>query len=226
MTSVVSATLGMVGGTLLLAIMAQYLRMEVLVPVHGAFQLSSNVTRAWFLRSAIQWPIVFKNLAGVLIGAIVGSFFVLQVDKAKYNLVLGLFIIAITILPKFRIPIHFRGRWLLLGVVTSFIGLFMGAVGLIVGAVFLASQIPKQEMVSTQAACQSSLHLIKILTYMSLGFVLSDWGVLIAGGLAMTLLGSWFGTKILGFIPEKIFRFVLTAIVLFLAARLIYQGTV
>jgi uncharacterized protein len=223
-TAIVSATIGMMGGTVLIAILAQYLKLEVLIPVHGIIQLSSNGTRAWFIREAINWRISFQFIVGVLIGSVCGSIYVMRVNEAYYNIVLGLFILAITLVPKFKTPMHFKGKWSVLGFVASFIGLFMGAVGVLVGSVFLADKIEKREMISTQATCQTVLHLAKVLVFVSLGFAIGPWLSLLAGALLMTYFGSWVGTRILDKIPEKIFRKVLTVVVAFLACRLIWQG--
>lgn len=224
-TAIVSATVGMVGGTMLLAVMAQYMKMEILIPLHGLVQLSSNLSRAWFLRESLKRKIVFENLFGIVLGSFLGSFYVVRVSEAYYNVFLGLFILLITFLPKFQVPLQFRGKWVLLGFVASFLGLFVGAVGVFVGSVFLAEKrMNKKELISTQALCQAALHTAKVLVFVSLGFVIAPWISLLIGTILFTIVGGWLGTQILEFIPEKIFRFVLTLVVSVLAVRLIVVG--
>ncbi len=220
-TAIVSATIGMLGGTLILAVMAQYLKMEVLIPIHGLVQFTSNSSRAWYIRDAINWKISRECIFGILIGSIAGSYYVVKIDENIYNIFLGTFILAITFMPKFKLPIPTRGKWVGLGFIASFIGLFLGAVGVFVGAVFLSEKIPKREMVATQATCQTAVHLAKVAVFTSLGFVIWPWLTLLLGTLLLTSLGSWVGTKILDKIPEKIFRRVLTALVALLGLRLI-----
>lgn len=226
MTAIVSAVVGMIGGTLLLAVMAQFLKMEVLIPIHGCIQLFSNSTRAWFLRTAINWPVCLENLVGVAIGSVLGAFYVVRMPEHLFNLILGIFIVSITLFPKFTAPLKFRGRFAALGLVTSFIGLFVGAVGVLVGSVFLSEHMEKKEMIGTQGVCQALLHLAKILVFMTLGFVIRDWLTLLTVAIVMTYLGAWVGTRLLEKIPEKVFRRVLTALILTLALRLIWVGLV
>lgn len=224
LTAIVSATVGMLGGTLLLAVMAQYLKMEVLIPLHGLVQLTSNSSRAWFLRSTINFKISVENAFGVVLGSLIGSQYVVRVDESFYNLLLGAFILFITYVPKFKTPLQFKGKWALLGFVSSFLGLFVGAIGVLVGSVFLSEKLEKKELISTQALCQSVLHFTKVLVFVYLGFSLTPWLPLLAGTLICTSAGSWVGTKILDLIPEDIFRKILTAVITLLALRLVIAG--
>lgn len=223
-TAVVSATVGMLGGTLLLAVMAQYLKMEVLIPIHGLIQFTSNASRAWFVRDFINWKISRDCIFGIVLGSIAGSYYVVRINESVYDIFLGVFILVITFLPKFKAPVHFKGKWTVVGFLSSFAGLFVGAVGVFVGAVFLAEKLPKKNMIATQAVCQLTLHLFKVFVFMSLGFVIWPWLTLLLGTLILTSVGSWVGTRILDKIPEAIFRKSLTAVIVILALRLITKG--
>jgi uncharacterized membrane protein YfcA len=223
-TAIVSATIGMIGGTLLLSVLAQFLKMEVLIPLHGLVQLSSNASRAWFLRDSINRKIAIDCIIGVVIGSVVGSFYVVRVHDADYNIILGLFILAITLAPKFKMPVSFKSRWIVLGFVASFLGLFFGAIGILVGSVFLAEKLDKKAMISTQAVCQSAVHLAKVLVFSFLGFSLAPWLYLLLGTLVMTFAGSWVGTKILDRIPEATFRKIFTFVIIVLSLRLVWTG--
>ena len=53
-TSLMTATLGIGGGVLLLVIMAQLVPIAALIPVHGLVQLGSNANRAIMTRQHID----------------------------------------------------------------------------------------------------------------------------------------------------------------------------
>ena len=170
-TAIVSAVVGMLGGTLLISVMAQFLKMEVLIPLHGLVQLSSNFSRAWILRSYIHRQITIECVVGVIVGAILGGTFIVKIPEDKYNLFLGVFILLITLKPKFKLPmVPQKGKWGLVGLVASWLGLYVGAVGVFLGSVFLTENLEKKVHVSTQAACQSVLHFFKVLVFVFLGF--------------------------------------------------------
>ena len=50
LTSILSGVIGMGGGILLFSCMTLFLTLDVIVPVHGVVQLSSNSSRVWMLR--------------------------------------------------------------------------------------------------------------------------------------------------------------------------------
>ncbi len=221
LTAIVSASLGFIGGTLLLAFMAQFLKMDALIPIHGIIQLSSNVTRAYVLRNHINWLITKETLIGTIIGGIAGYFYIVQIPENWFNLGLGVFILLVTWLPKPQVPFTFKGKWLLIGVVCSSLGLMVGAIGIIVGTLILAEKLDKKTMVGTQATMQSLTHLAKVIVFSFLGFSLVSWTWLILGALLATYLGTLIGTRILNHIPEKLFRKILTGILSALAIKLI-----
>lgn len=223
-TAIASATFGMIGGTVLLAVMAQWLEMTVLIPLHALVQLLSNSSRAFFLRPHIQWSIVKEVSLGTLLGTVLGSLWMVRPSDHIFNLSLGLFILVTTFLPKKSLPWKFRGRWFLLGIFAIFLGLYFGAIGLLIGAAFLAEDLKKNEMVATMASVQTLTHFAKFVVFVALGFQLTPWLYLLSGTFVFTVAGTWTGTKILNKIPESLFRKLLIAVVILLSLRLIWSG--
>ena len=77
--AIISATIGFVGGTMMLVTMAQFLKMEVLIPIHALIQLSSNATRSWVLRKYINWVISREAIIGAVLGGIAGYFYLVPI---------------------------------------------------------------------------------------------------------------------------------------------------
>ena len=99
LTSILSGTIGMGGGILLFAVMAQYFPLSVLVPLHGLIQLGSNGSRVVYSYRSVDLRIAIQFALGAMVGAWVGSKFVIQVPEDWYKMGLGLFILGITFLP-------------------------------------------------------------------------------------------------------------------------------
>lgn len=224
LAAVISAAIGFIGGTVLLVLMAQFLRMEVLIPLHAITQLSSNLTRASILRKHINWKIGRESIIGATLGAIAGYFYLTPIPQNWFNLGIGLFIIFITLFPRLPLNFNFTGKWVAVGFISCSIGLFVGAVGTFVGSVLLAEKLEKKTMISTQATLQVAIHLAKIIAFTLLGFSLTSWSLLIAGSVLAAYLGARVGTKILDLISEKTFRLITTTVVLILAAKLVFTG--
>ena len=77
-TSMMTAAVGIGGGVLLLAIMAQILPVQALIPVHGLVQLGSNGNRAYMTRQHIDWKMSRLFSLGAIVGAVISVWIVIQ----------------------------------------------------------------------------------------------------------------------------------------------------
>lgn len=223
-TATISGAMGFLGGTILLSVMAQVVSVQVLVPLHGAVQFWSNGSRVLFLLKHVNWKIFFQYSIGLVIGSFLAFKYLVSIDEGIYNLVLGIFIITVTLMPKPKKGIRFKGKWFTVGFVSSFMGLFMGAVGTFVGAMFLSEPFEKRVLVATQAMCQTLLHFSKIIVFTFIGFKLLDWWPLLALMIMTTTLGSMVGVRILEKVPQELFIKILKTLVVLLALKLVYNG--
>lgn len=224
LSAIISASIGFIGGTALFAVMAQFLKMEVLIPLHAITQLASNSTRTWILFKHINWKISYESIVGAVLGGIAGYFYLTPLPENWFNLILGLFIIATTIFPRFQANFNFPGKWILVGFLSCSLGLYMGAIGILVGSFLLAEKLDKKPMIATQSVLQSVVHLTKIIVFCLLGFSLSKWSLLIIGSIICAYLGTRVGSMILNIIPEKIFRKIVTGLIFILATKLVIDG--
>ena len=224
LSSIISAAVGFVGGTVLFITMAQFLKLDILIPLHGIIQFTSNFSRAWFLRKHINWQISRDSIFGAILGAIAGYFYVVKIPENWSNVVVGSFIILITLIPQVRVKIKFTGKWVVIGFFACSLGLFVGAIGTVVGSLFLAEHLRKKEMISSQAVMQSTIHIMKVLVFSLLGFAMLPWSLLIIGSMLCAYLGTLIGSKILDVIPEQLFRTIVTSIIIVLAIRLLCIG--
>ena len=69
LTSAVTASLGIGGGVLLLAIMAIVMPPAAIIPVHGMVQLGSNLSRASMTLRHINLRLILWFAPGALLGA-------------------------------------------------------------------------------------------------------------------------------------------------------------
>ncbi|MEM7426319.1 MAG: sulfite exporter TauE/SafE family protein [Pseudomonadota bacterium] len=92
-TSFITASVGIGGGVILLAVMAVALPGAAIIPVHGAVQIGSNAGRTAVMLSSVNWRIVAPFLAGSLIGAGLGGLTVVQLPAELIKLGLAAFIL-------------------------------------------------------------------------------------------------------------------------------------
>jgi len=103
LTSLITATFSLGGGSLLISAMTLLLPPVVVVPVHGCVQLGSNAGRALVMRDFIQWPFILWVTAGAIIGSVAGGAFAHLLPDRWFAAAIGLFVLVTTWLPQPRV---------------------------------------------------------------------------------------------------------------------------
>lgn len=221
-TSALTAAMGVGGGVVLLALMAQVVPPGLLIPLHGAAQLMSNTNRVIVQRKHINWEYIRPFGVGSVIGGALLTPLILHVPGGAGQVALGAFIILAT----------WRAQWLRLGSwpsylsggLTTGLSLVLGATGPLVMSILPRSKWERQVVVGTHGMAMAIQHGIKLIAFSALDFSLVEyWPMLVGIGLA-TLLGNLYGAKLLGRLPEDKFRKWLDWLLTLLALRLIWQG--
>jgi uncharacterized protein len=224
-TSATTASFGIGGGVMMLALIGLFLPVAALIPVQGLVQLGSNGGRAFIQRKHVQWHIMQPFLIGSVIGAFVGGVTVIQLPDAIMKIVLGLFILGIT---WFTIPGVQRLNGAALAItsgIIAFLTMFLGATGPLMAAV-LAALIPgdRKALIATSAVALVVHHGLKVLVFGFLGFTLSPWLPLILAMIATGYLGTLVGSSLLSHIPENSFRMIFKLIASALALDMLRRG--
>ena len=129
-TSAITAVLSIGGGLTMLAALAAVAPAAAIVPVHGAVQFGSNLSRVLLLRRSVSWPTAVMFSVGSIVGVAIGGLLVVQLPANTLRIILGLFIIYSMWGPT-RLQLPTTGAVTLLagGAVTAFISMFVGAAG-------------------------------------------------------------------------------------------------
>jgi uncharacterized membrane protein YfcA len=223
-TSMLTAALGIGGGSLLLAVMAQILPVKVLIPVHGVVQLGSNVGRTAVLWRHINRELAFAFLIGSVVGAYIGGQIVFNLPVDILRLVLGIFIIYAAWGPKLKGIVKSKIGFGIGGLITTIITMFVGATGPLVIALVKSFTLSPQGIVASTAACLSIQHLLKIIVFGFLGFAFAEYLPLMVCMIASGFIGTLIGRKILLKTNPKIFSLGLNIILTILALRLLWQA--
>jgi len=233
-TSSISAILGMGGGIILLGIMAIIIPDGYMViALHGIIQLISNTTRTYVFKPHIKQKIVREFFVGALIGAGMSAFIILVVIKfyevslaseIKVDFlkpIIGIFIVWYLFLKKSKKEKESKS-FIKVGNISGFASIFIGATGPLIAPFFLNHNLMKEEIIANKAACQMITHLTKIPLFIFFFNVdyFSEYKLLLPLIMAV-FIGTIFGKKILGRIPEKIFNILFRSALFIIAIRLI-----
>ena len=99
-TALLGTLTGAAGGLILLALMANILRPDVLVPVHTVVQLGQGLSRTLVMRKHVVWETVGPFIIGATLGALVGAKVFVALPMGWLQLILGVFILLVTWLPR------------------------------------------------------------------------------------------------------------------------------
>jgi len=222
--SFIAAALGLGGGVLVLATMAQLLPPTVLVPIHGVVQLGSNLGRAILMVRQAMLSIVPSFLLGTLAGAALGAQIVVSLPTPLLQVVLAVFILYATWAPKFRSSRPGQVKFLVVGIISTVVTMFVGATGAVVAPFVSAACADRREMVSTHAVVMSIQHGFKVVAFGIIGFAFGPYVPLLAGLLVFGFIGTYVGGLVLNRLPEPVFRIGLRLILTVLSLRLLYSA--
>lgn len=223
-TSLVTAALGAGGGVMLLAIMAQVIPPQFIIPVHGIVQLGSNAGRAAMSWRHIDWGTMAAFVPGAIVGAALGSLVVVILAPGVIYLSIALFTLFLCWGPKLPAVALGRAGTAMVGLVTNFLTLFVGATGPLVGAFLKQIHAGRFATVATFAATMSVQHILKAIVFQLAGFSLVPWLWLIMAMIAAGAIGTWIGLKVLRRVSDQHFRLLFRIILSVLAVRLLWQA--
>lgn len=224
LTSLLTAAVGAGGGTLLLAVMAQFLPPLAIIPVHGTVQLGSNLGRALLTRRHIDWPVIFAFLPGAVLAALAGSLVLVRLPAPLWYLSIALFVLYLCWGPP--LPRRSLGPWgtAAAGAATTFISLFVGASGPLVAAFIKQLHRDRFRTVATFATAMSFQHGAKVLVFTQAGFAVQHWLGLIGLMIVSGVMGTWLGLRLLHHVRDRHFRGLFNLVLSLLALRLLWQA--
>ncbi|WP_417422955.1 sulfite exporter TauE/SafE family protein [Hoeflea sp.] len=223
-TSALTASVGIGGGVAMLALMGYLVPVPAIIPLHGAVQLGSNLSRSAILRSHVAWACLAAFLAGAIPGAWAGGLAVGALAEPALKAMLGGFILLITWLKLPGLAAISLPGFTLTGAITTFLTMIFGATGPF-NAVVLSKTFPDRlRLQATTAAVMSLQHLVKTIAFALAGFAFAPWLPLIAAMILTGFAGTWVGANILHKIPEKRFRMLFRIALTVLALDMIRRG--
>ncbi len=225
-TAILSGVLGMAGGMILMAVLASTLGVASAMMLHGAVQLTSNGSRAWFLRRHIVWRLFVPYAMGTG-GALALFTSLLFVPDAGLVLIL---VGAFPILARLSRRLHGLDvtrplTAVICGFVVTAAQLLAGASGPLLDLFYIASPLSRHAIVANKAVTQAFGHAIKLVYYgliIGAGDALPGW--LYAICMCAAVVGTRIGTRLLDRLNEETFRRWSSRIILAIATVCIARG--
>lgn len=164
-TSAITTAFGLGGGVLMVGVMSLVFPPAAIIPVHGVVQLGSNISRSLLFIRNMDWRILGLVLLGALIGAFIGASIYVGLSPDLIRLLLGLFILFVTWMPKLQGRELTSPMVVLVGALACFISMFVGAAGPFIGAMLPRHRLSKDAVIGTIGGCMTILHTLKIIAF-------------------------------------------------------------
>ena len=222
-TSLITATFSLGGGTLMVAVLALVFPPAVVVPLHGAIQLGSNGGRALVQRAHIQWRLVLWLSLGGVIGIVVGGQFASRLPADALQVAIAVFVLLTTWLPQPKFAGGSRLAQVAGGAVIAALSMVVGAIGPLV-AVYLRGLTDRRHLVATHAMLMLLQNSLKVAMFVLLGFAFAAYLPLILAMILSGLVGTAIGSHLLVRVPEAAFRWGFKVVLTLVALDLLREA--
>lgn len=233
-TAFLSSIFGMLGGLILMGVLASLLSVGAAMVLHGLIQLTSNGYRAWLNRKDIQWAIVATLLVGNIIALAGLAFASFAPDRITVLLALGLLPYIAWALPKnLALDVSKKPVGIFAGLVVVATNLLAGVGGPLLDVFFQRVALTRHQVVATKAVAQALGHISKIVFYGGLAVTASvnDWPALwlLLAAMTASVIGTRLGKRVLDKMQDATFfawtQRILLSVGAVLIARAVYLMT-
>lgn len=223
----IAGVAGFGGGVVALPVLVWVFGVREAIPILTISQLISTASRVWLHRDAVNWPVVRNFTIGSLPLAIIGSMIFVSIDTTILVRILGVMMLLFVVYTRLPIGRNFTMKlWAFtpLGSATGFGSAFLGIPGPFAAVFYLAYGLSGSSFIGTSSMAMGIIQIPKLIIYgnnelLTLKVVLMGIG-LGAIGAVTAVIGRW----ILRRVPERVFPWIVTAMLLIAGIVFLIRG--
>ena len=221
-TSLLTSIFSVGGGIIMLVALAQSFSPGTLIPLHGAIQLSNNLSRTFVYRKFFKWHLIQNILVATTIGSVGGILLFGAIpEKVLIWLIAGT-ILFFTWAPLDNFILSIMKNDWFCGLISGFAGIFIGANGPLVTAYMRTKNLNPESLVANHGAVMIYQHSIKILLFIYFfGFSIGEYFFFILILAIAGFAGAVLAKAIISLIPHESFNIALKILLSFLALILV-----
>jgi uncharacterized membrane protein YfcA len=222
-TSLLTSIFSLGGGLIMLVALAQSFSPGTLIPLHGAIQLSNNLSRTYVYKEFFKWHLIQNILIATIFGALVGILlFGAMPEQILIWLIAGT-ILFLTWAPLDNLILSLmRNDWFC-GFISGFAGIFIGANGPLVTAYMRTKNLSPESLIANHGAVMIFQHSIKILLFIYFfNFSLDEYLFFILILAVTGYAGAVLGKALISSISYDSFNIVLKLLLSLLAVILVF----
>jgi uncharacterized protein len=205
-------------GSILTPLLATWLGTKLAVAVVSVPHFLGTALRFWLIRQHVDRRILLSFGITSAIGGLTGALLHVWLRSASLGYVLAALLVFAGVMGLTGVAQHMRfGRttaWVA-GALSGIFGGLVGNQGGIRSAALLGFNIPRDAFVATATAIALLVDVFRMPVYAATQWrsIFSAWPLMLAATIGV-IAGTLIGKRILGWIPERMFRLLIAAIVL------------
>ncbi len=221
----VAGVAGTAGGMILIAGMAFVFPPTLLIPLHTVVQLGAATSMAlsrwrWLMRET-----VLPFTIGAAVGAAIGGRIFVSLPENLLLVLLALSILILTWIPALARFGPEKGRFVFVGFLVTFLGVFISATGSMLAAFTIAAAPDRRNHIATLGSLMVVVHIAKLVAFGLIGVQFGSYAPLMAAMIAASFVGTWLAKPVLDRIPERAFRLAFQIVLTLLGLRLLAKAT-
>jgi len=219
---IVGTMAGFGSSTIFLPIALFFYDFQTALILVAVFHISGNIGRIVFFRHGFDKKMLLRFGLPSVIFTLIGALLVQYISQPVLKFILGVFLVLYVTISLLKPGLKAKP-----GTRNSLSGFFAGLIGTggaLRGAFLTSFNLDKSVYISTAAAISLAVDLTRIPVYLSSGFLPKEMLIFIPFLFIIAIVASFVGKKIVGKIPQEIFRkFVLICIGI-VSIKFIYDG--
>ncbi len=223
----------MAGGMILIVVLLALMPVPAAMAIHASIQTVSNGWRCFLWRKHIVWRVLPFYFMGVATGFAIVVAVTFVPEKPVALIVMGaLPLLSLLVRKKVRISIENKAQAFVCAMLLTFVQMTAGVVGPLLDVLYNNTALTRQQIVSTKAFTQTSMHILRLVYYgvfipaASVGLVWPD-GIGVPS-MALFIVASIAGTSTAALILKRMddarFKSITDYLVIFIGSLCLAQG--
>ena len=221
MLALLSEIIGTVSGfgssILFVPIASYFYDFKSVLGITAVFHVFSNLSKIYLFRHGIDKKIALKLGIPAVIAVIGGAVLTGYLPAKEMQVGMNVMLVALSVylIINFNKKLKQTNATLYIGgSVSGFLAGLFGTGGAIRGITLTAFQLPMASFIATSALIDLGVDGGRAIVYISQGYFKKDYVLLIPLLIAISIVGSYTGKKILRYTSEKVFRYLVLTVII------------
>jgi len=193
-----------------------FIDFKLVLGITAVFHVFSNLSKIFLFQKGIDKTIALKLGIPAVIFVILGAILTQFVPLKEIELSMNIIILALTIFLISGAGKNIQQTNFNLytgGIISGFLAGLIGTGGAIRGITLAAFGLEKDVFIATSALIDLGVDSSRAAVYILQGYFLQEHLILIPFLVVIAFLGSYIGKKVLSYIPEKYFHYVVLGVI-------------